>query len=857
MNNFALRIREVLKNRSLIYSLIVFQILVVWDLLSVFYVVTLQDDVFFTNGYSNLEGFMAIFICGLVTIAINCVIFYLAFTRLRTTTTIIPIALGLIVFTYFSSSSFSTLLYEPGPIFFGLYSGLFYAFIFYAPALWVYYRFRNGYFAFGWLSVLYMTTLMVAEAWSIEIGDITALLRPDLLFISCIFYLLASLLMIFENNNALAKWKRRPELGIRHPKRAILPILLLIFFVTIMTNLISPKLWEVLWEEDETSGGGDDGYPEELEDGDLPQKAHDGTAGNLDKQGQETNINPNQELSDNIAGNNGKYGNPSILFSVQILATDYNDFETSDVLDDEVNTLKDVQLNDKPHYWKLENLESYNRKIGFHTTLDYTSERGDPLGYGPYEYSLLSDEFYDNALVQNQFQIFTFHDLTTPWIVGEHEFYEIRLLNGQPRHVYNLKNFSRITEKSKPWTRGDSYILRSTVKDLNRDIEYHAQLLRDSDTSQDMQHKRIPPIYSTFKDYRIRELAFEVTAGQTTRFDKAEAIENWFHTEFEYSLAPGSPSEINTTTEARDRLHYFLFENRKGYCLYFANGMVAMLRSLGIESRVAVGFSEGTYSPELDAYVVTSEEAHAWVEVYYPEYGWITYDPTSPRLSEEERERQMNVDKKIEKQIDQLKKEIDYTEKKKKELEKDLDTNNPYIYEDPEQTEFEKSMEEFLQKLESAIAFIIKYLLPLCCLLLFTILLTLPPVYNLYIETKLSRRSGSTDSRVLIVNRFKLLERRLWKFNRSWKRRPGESAIQLAERVIADCATPNDQGANIIATPPDDALRLIAQLYNRAVYRHELDGSEIESLDSSYSVLISWIDQVEPDWKRIVSFWLP
>ncbi len=75
----------------------------------------------------------------------------------------------------------------------------------------------------------------------------------------------------------------------------------------------------------------------------------------------------------------------------------------------------------------------------------------------------------------------------------------------------------------------------------------------------------------------------------------------------------------------------FLVNTRRGFCQQFAASMAVMLRSIGIPARVAVGFTAGTFDDETDSLRVTTENAHAWVEVLFPGYGWLTFEPTPGR----------------------------------------------------------------------------------------------------------------------------------------------------------------------------------------------------------------------------------
>jgi Transglutaminase-like superfamily len=74
-----------------------------------------------------------------------------------------------------------------------------------------------------------------------------------------------------------------------------------------------------------------------------------------------------------------------------------------------------------------------------------------------------------------------------------------------------------------------------------------------------------------------------------------------------------------------------VIDTKRGYCQHYAGGMALMLRLLGIPSRVAVGFTSGTYDADEEEWVVADTNAHAWVEVWFPRFGWIPFDPTPGR----------------------------------------------------------------------------------------------------------------------------------------------------------------------------------------------------------------------------------
>ena len=78
----------------------------------------------------------------------------------------------------------------------------------------------------------------------------------------------------------------------------------------------------------------------------------------------------------------------------------------------------------------------------------------------------------------------------------------------------------------------------------------------------------------------------------------------------------------------KDPIANFLFERKQGHCEYFASSMAVMLRTLGIPSRVVNGFRTDEFNDITGNYVVRAKDAHAWVEAYFPGYGWQTFDPT-------------------------------------------------------------------------------------------------------------------------------------------------------------------------------------------------------------------------------------
>ncbi|AGN02453.1 transglutaminase domain-containing protein [Salinarchaeum sp. Harcht-Bsk1] len=118
---------------------------------------------------------------------------------------------------------------------------------------------------------------------------------------------------------------------------------------------------------------------------------------------------------------------------------------------------------------------------------------------------------------------------------------------------------------------------------------------------------------------RVSNLTDQVTSQSSNSFESARAIESYLEDNKEYSQNVSAPS--GTLADS------FLFEMDAGYCVYYAGTMATMLRTQGIPARVAVGYTSGQYVGN-DTWVVRGTDAHAWVEVYFPDVGWVEFDPT-------------------------------------------------------------------------------------------------------------------------------------------------------------------------------------------------------------------------------------
>jgi hypothetical protein len=143
-----------------------------------------------------------------------------------------------------------------------------------------------------------------------------------------------------------------------------------------------------------------------------------------------------------------------------------------------------------------------------------------------------------------------------------------------------------------------------------------------------------PEEYALYTEYgrnsRIQNLAAMLTDGIEVYWAQVQLLYEYLKNgNYRYSFKPGIAPD-------GDQLNYFLFTGKKGYCSYFAFAFCLMLRSLGIPSRVAAGFLLDQETQAFNYYPVRAGQAHAWVEVFFPGYGWIEYDPTTEQMAEGE-----------------------------------------------------------------------------------------------------------------------------------------------------------------------------------------------------------------------------
>ncbi len=301
-------------------------------------------------------------------------------------------------------------------------------------------------------------------------------------------------------------------------------------------------------------------------------------------------------------------------------------------------TLLNVR-SEKPLYWKVETLDAFD---GLRWLRSDANERSEPGGELPADPDSRWDE---------QFEV-TVRSLKTDFVVGAGTPYAVI---GAGEAVTGSAD-GTVRRLDEPLERGDAYTVRSYVPDPGPERmraaarAYPAQL--DQYTRIELplagetalpDSRRYPPgvdraavvvplrggdpdgaieadrLLGDSPYAKTHALASRLTAGAPTVYDAVDRVQDHLRTQYIYSERP--------PTQAYP-LESFLFEDKIGYCQQFSGAMALMLRMSGIPTRVVSGFSPGSLDSEGGEYRVRDLDAHSWVEVYFNDIGWVTFDPT-------------------------------------------------------------------------------------------------------------------------------------------------------------------------------------------------------------------------------------
>ncbi|MDD5190900.1 MAG: transglutaminase domain-containing protein [Dehalococcoidales bacterium] len=120
---------------------------------------------------------------------------------------------------------------------------------------------------------------------------------------------------------------------------------------------------------------------------------------------------------------------------------------------------------------------------------------------------------------------------------------------------------------------------------------------------------------------RVSALSLDITRDAATPYEKALAIKKYLN-QFVYDQN-ATPPPAN-----KDGVDYFLFSSKNGYCTHFASAMTTMLRATGVPARFCTGYLRGEYDRATDTYQIRGRNYHAWVEIFFPDMGWVEFEST-------------------------------------------------------------------------------------------------------------------------------------------------------------------------------------------------------------------------------------
>ncbi|WP_432485216.1 transglutaminase family protein [Kineococcus esterisolvens] len=119
----------------------------------------------------------------------------------------------------------------------------------------------------------------------------------------------------------------------------------------------------------------------------------------------------------------------------------------------------------------------------------------------------------------------------------------------------------------------------------------------------------------------VRDTALEVTAGASSAYEQAAALQRYFRSTGGFTYSTTAPNDGGS-----DAVAAFL-QDKSGFCVQFASAMAVMARTLGVPARVAIGFLPGEETAS-GRWRISAQDAHAWPELYFEGVGWVRFEPT-------------------------------------------------------------------------------------------------------------------------------------------------------------------------------------------------------------------------------------
>lgn len=261
---------------------------------------------------------------------------------------------------------------------------------------------------------------------------------------------------------------------------------------------------------------------------------------------------------------------------------------------------------DRPAYWRVTALEDFDGRV-WRSTGSFVSAQGH-----------LEAPYQARVNTMTLTQRFTIGSLGALWLPAAY----------QPRHISAISQttINYEPESATLIVRGGGQSASNPVYEVVSEIPA-ATPLEIQRTLGETESNDIDPAYLALpSDFnpRVKALAEEIVKFAEDDYTKALTLQTYFRDNFVYDLNVAAGHSIN-------RIEDFLVAQR-GYCEQFSGTFAAMGRSVGLPTRVAIGFTAGDQLPESpDLYVVRGRHAHAWPEVYLSGVGWLGFEPTPGR----------------------------------------------------------------------------------------------------------------------------------------------------------------------------------------------------------------------------------
>ncbi|MFB1083380.1 DUF4129 domain-containing transglutaminase family protein [Jeotgalibacillus sp. JSM ZJ347] len=266
-------------------------------------------------------------------------------------------------------------------------------------------------------------------------------------------------------------------------------------------------------------------------------------------------------------------------------------------------------------YWRIETKDTYTGK-GWEQSREADSQASFAVNE-PAPLTLAKiDEESETQTVSIDVDL-TYNHLVYPYVPDQ-------VANAEAEEF----RFNPVTEKITSYQNGNTVELGEYEWEF-REPRYSLQALRNT-TGLGGDAASMAPFLQLPENMpeRIRELTLDITEGEDNWYDKAKAVEGYFsRSGFVYEQEDVPVPEGN-----EDYVDQFLFETQRGYCDNYSTSMVVMLRSIDIPARWVKGYTGGEVINNLgdgrSVYEVTNNNAHSWVEVFFPEVGWVPFEPT-------------------------------------------------------------------------------------------------------------------------------------------------------------------------------------------------------------------------------------